>query len=239
MPVLPRDWRVQDAFVFGWSALPHALREHWGLYALFGGGAALVQTFVFSGRPAVVEYGAGLAIFPALAAAMRLIDPQFRMTPSIVFHVIGFWIVVDLATWAAMVPLDAAMRYNGIFAFPMLAVMLVVVWLYIKMWLTVPLYVLQSGEHRNLVEALYDSFDVITGGTWWSMLGLTICIWLCTAAIPRFAAQAIDAASGLPIDHLLAALIQSAGKLVFYVWLSISLLGIASAERGEDYATAQ
>jgi hypothetical protein len=94
----------------------------------------------------------------ALAFAVRRFDPGFRMTPADVAGVvvIGFVIVMALALPVFLLPIRGAWL-----------LLLPMTWIIVKWSLAAPLYVMPSRLRRSPIDALRDSWNIVTGERWW------------------------------------------------------------------------
>jgi hypothetical protein len=84
-----------------------------------------------------------------------------------------------------------------------------------------------------------ESMDVVAGGLWWTIFGLTICIGLVCTLIPAFLAGAVmrSAQEAPSIAVIVAAIIYYAGAIPAVVWTQASLVALAASARPQYLAS--
>jgi hypothetical protein len=179
-------------------------------------------------------YGACFAIIPASAFAMRRRQLEYFMTPAVAGHIVAFRVVAAASYWITVMPLAAVGRTYP--AALLLSLALAGFWLWVdaKIALTVSLFVMQKSERRNIVEALCDSFWIVSSAVWWTVAGLSLCMIVCSSLLAYGIWLVLEAISPSPAASFLATLATSTIFTIGYACVSISLFGIAAAERREE-----
>lgn len=230
-----------SAFRFGWNALAGMLSEHFWIYAAIAIGGALMATFISTPSNYRHESIEWIATFPALAAAVRFARPDFRMDWRIVVGIVGLWALIVGIGAAVFVPLWLLMRSFPI-AGAFLALLLpFAIWIFGKLTLALPYYVLADETERGIRDAIVESIDTVSGGFWWTVIGVAICIGLVCTTVPTVVADTIMKGWG---DASLAAkifatLIYYAGAIPEVVWIQASLVALATSARPQYLAIGE
>lgn len=220
-----------DLYTFGWRHLGPALGEHWWFYLT----VVLLDAYAVAAGPPIFHWEpiSGLAAYPALAAAVRLFRPSFKMTAPIVVGLLAIWCVQILGTaLLAGLPYLLYKFVSRDFGFLFLVTLPVLIWLGTKFTPTQALYAVQNGR-ASTAGAFACAWSFVDTDRWFRVLGLGLLIGL-TIGIPGEAIHwgivaLVSGFAGSDFATIFAgALASSITGVIATVWNQLSLTGMAA-----------
>lgn len=228
-----------EAFAYGRRSTVRLMREHAVLYAVMG--VALAGLLAWGARGATnIQFNPSVLItFPALAAAVRLAQPDYRMRFRTVMALIGIALLtfspIILCVGAALL-LSKGVATNVNIGGPLILLIFflffVYMWIYVKLSAAWSFYALHEGEGGSIIKAITASWKFLSGDMWWRVVGLGIVIGFMCELLPAMLASALFFRMGFTGSFLsifIWALIVYVAAVPATVWLQTAYVALISA----------
>lgn len=241
-----------DAFGFGWRSIGTMLRQHAALYAAMGLVLSGFMAWVGAGATNLQFSPGAFITFPALAAAVRLAKPEYRMRFWTVIALLGITLLTfsPLIIAGVAIYAEAAIRgtANGTVQVSIPIVLLIFALVFVYMWVVVKFsaswafYATRESEQDNITLAMRSSWQFVAGEMWWRFVGLAFVIGLICGLVPFILASTLLFSLGGMTSALAIfvwAFINFAAAVPATVWTQASYMALISTSIPQRERTAE
>ncbi len=236
-----------QAFGFGLRSMGKLLREHAVLYIIIG---VVLSAFVAwtSLGAKNIQYNPGVFLtYPALAAAMRLAKPEYRMrvTSVLALTMMGLLIfspVIVITAFTVAVAITKGMNtfsLPGFVAFCFILFAFVYIWVMIKFSLCWIFYAADEEQRPAFIQPMVESWNFVEGDMWWRVVGLGLAIGLTCELVPSIFAAYVLLGMGGGNSYaglFVWALIVYAATVPATVWLQAAYVALVSTRNSRTAA---
>lgn len=241
------------AFAFGQEWTWRLIREHLLIYVAMGISLAALLAWAAIGAAGFQKAPGAFITFPALAAAVRLAKPDYRMRFSTVISLIGIWLlvfspfIVLFFIGVAVGALRVGHAVTIAQTFGLLIFLCVFVSIFVYLWISIKFsaawtfYALCEDREASILSAMAKSWTFLSGDMWWRVFGLAVAIGLICQLLPGIAARALFAGMGGTSSFaavFLWALIVYTAAVPATVWLHAAYVALVSTDISQSDSSA-
>lgn len=228
-----------EAFAYGRRSTFRLMHEHAVLYAAMG--VAFAGLLAWGAQGATnVQFNPGAFItFPALAAAVRLVRPDYRMRFRTVMALVGialltFSPIILSGGTALLFSKGSATSFSigGLLSLLLFILFFAYVWILVKFSAAWTFYALREGEGGSIFKALAESWAFLSGDMWWRVVGLAIAIGFMCELLPTILASVLFLRMGFTSSFLsifIWALVVYVAAVPATIWLQAAYVALISA----------